>query len=517
VKKLARLFQPVDIASLVFFRVAFGALMLWELWAYYSRGWLKANWIDPSFFFTYRGFEWVQPWPGDGMYWHFVALALFAAFILFGFLYRLGAAGFCLAFTYLFLIDKAHYVNHLYLICLLSLLLAVVPAHRAFSIDAKLRPALRSDTAPAWALWLLRAQIGLVYFYAGLAKLNPDWLHGWPMRMTLAAREGHPIVGLFANEEWAVYLLSYGGLIFDLLVVPLLLWPRTRLFAFIVACGFHLTNAVLFQIGVFPWLMIAATTLFFDPDWPRRLFRPARRPGSPSPVPAPPSVFRQRTIVLLLAVYMAVQVIVPLRHYLYPGDASWTEEGHHFAWRLMLRKKRADPRFTRVYVSDGEGRAWLVDPVTYFPGWYDDRMHADLRKVEELRYRIARTYEEAGYPNIRVGFQSSPIHFEVTDPESNETFPVHLSQYLTPRQLSKLSKRPDLILQFSHHLAEVKRDQGHHDIEVRAEVWVSMHARKFQLMVDPAVDLAAEPRSVEPASFIMPLVEPLPTTATPLL
>jgi hypothetical protein len=164
-----------------------------------------------------------------------------------------------------------------------------------------------------------------------------------------------------------------------------------------------------------------------------------------------------------------------------------------------------------VYVSDVRGRrVWLVDPRSYFPNWYEARMFAYPRKVGELRHRVARTWEESGQPNVRVSLQSSPIDFTVTDPESDETFLLDLNRYLTPKQLAKLSKRPDLILQFSHHLADVKHDQGHERIEVRAEVWASMHGREYQLLVDPAVDLAAEPPSLKPASWIMPLVEPLP-------
>ena len=511
---LGRLFQPVDIASLIYFRIVFGAMMLWELWSYYARGWLKSNWIDPTFYFAYPGFEWVRAWPSDGMYWHFLALGVFSLFIVLGFLYRFAALGFFIGFTYVFLIDQTQYVNHLYLISLLSLLLTFVPANRSFSIDARLRPSLRSDTAPAWTLWLIRAQLGLAYFYAGVAKLNWDWLHGWPMRSTLAVRHDHPIIGLFSASEWAVYFLSYGGLIFDLVVVPLLLWRKTRLFAFIVACCFHLTNAMIFNIGVFPWLMIALTAMFFPPDWPRRLLRMAPRTPPPSPMPTGSWTSGQRATVTMLAIYLGIQLLVPLRHYLHPGDASWTEEGHHFAWRLMLRKKLADYRFTRVYVAEAAGgRAWLDDPRRYFPNWYEERMHLNQARIQELRRRIARDWEERGHAGVRVIVQNLPINFTVTDPESNQTFFVDLNRYLTRRQIRKMSTRPDLIRQFSHHLAKEKRDQGYEQVQVRAEVWVSMHQREFQLLVDPDVDLAAQPYSLSSASWIMPLVKPLPDPA----
>ena len=148
------------------------------------------------------------------------------------------------------------------------------------SLDAWRGRAHCPETVPVWALWLLRAQVGIIYIYGGVAKLNGDWLRGEPMRTWLRHRVDDPSLASLVAEEWVVGLFSYGGLLFDLLVVPLLLWRRTRALAFVAALGFHLTNAALFQIGIFPWLMIAATTVFFTPDWPRRVL--ARWSGLPS-------------------------------------------------------------------------------------------------------------------------------------------------------------------------------------------------------------------------------------------
>ena len=261
----ARLFAPVDIASLACFRIVFGAIMLWEVIRYFSHGWIERYFITPTFHFTFYGFGWVQPWPGDGMYWHFFALGVLALLIMVGFLYRLSAALFFLGFTYVFLLDQARYLNHFYLVCLLSLLMVLIPAHRALSVDALARPSLRAATAPAWALWLLRAQVGLVYFYAGVAKLNGDWLRGEPIRDWLAYRTDFPIIGPLFTQEPVMWMFAYGGLLLDLLLAPLLLWRRTRWFAFALAVLFHLLNAGLFSIGIFPWLMIAATVMFFPP------------------------------------------------------------------------------------------------------------------------------------------------------------------------------------------------------------------------------------------------------------
>ena len=266
-----RAFAPVDIASLVFFRIGFGLLMAWEVCRYFRNESIYHFWLEPKFLFKYYGFSWVHPWPGDWLYIHWAVLGVLALFVTFGFLYRLSASLMFLSYAYFFLLDEARYVNHTYLICLYCLLLVVVPAHRAFSIDARLRPSLRSDTAPAWSLWLLKFQIAVVYIFAGLVKLSPDWLQGEPMRYRLAHATDAPLVGQFFGYEWMVYLMTYGGLIFDLSVVPLLLWRRTRPVTFCAVVIFHVINALWAIIGMFPWLAIAASALFFPPDWPRRI------------------------------------------------------------------------------------------------------------------------------------------------------------------------------------------------------------------------------------------------------
>src|SRR5438128_4356137 len=262
-------FALVDIASLVFFRVAFGLVMIWQV--ILLRDQVVGTWLRPRFLFKYYGFSWVHPWPGNGLYIHGTVLAILAAFVAAGFLYRISAVLLFLSCSYFFLLDEARYVNHTYLICLFAFLLIFVPAHRAFSVDAWLRPNLRSQTAPAWALWLLRAQMAVVYFFAGIAKVSPDWLHGEPMRAWLTHIIHSPLIDRFSHYRWTPYLASYAALLLDLLAAPLLLWRRTRLATFSLVVFFHILNEQFFPIGVFPWLAIAGTTTFLSPSWPRRI------------------------------------------------------------------------------------------------------------------------------------------------------------------------------------------------------------------------------------------------------
>ena len=279
-------FAPVDVASIVFFRIAFGLLMAWHVWAFFTSHRIAVYWFEPHFLFKYYGFSWVQPWPGNGLYVHCVVLGIFALFLAAGFVYRFSAALFFLGYLYFFLLDEGRYQNHQYLICLFGFLLIFIPAHRAFSVDAKIRPKLRTQTAPAWALWLLRVQMGVVYFYGGIAKMNLDWFRGEPMRWLMAQHRDFLIIGRFFTQEWAVYLMSYSSLLFDLCIVPCLLWRRTRLAAFIAAVLFHLINARFFAIDIFPWLAIAATSLFLSPDWPRRVVLDQSLNSVASPRPA---------------------------------------------------------------------------------------------------------------------------------------------------------------------------------------------------------------------------------------
>ncbi|MGE0375305.1 MAG: HTTM domain-containing protein [Planctomycetaceae bacterium] len=444
------LFAPVDIAFLVAFRITFGALLVANVVFYFVTGFVEANYVIPRFHFTYLGFEWVRPWPGVGASLHFVAIAVLATCVALGLFYRACSLLLALGFTHLFLIDKAQYQNHYYLIVIMCWVLAVMPAHRAFSLDVLQRPGLRSAAAPAWALWLLRFQIGVPYFFGGIAKLDADWLAGAALRPFLATQTSYPLIGRYFTEEWCVQLFVQGGLWFDLLVVPGLLWRRTRVFAYAAAVGFHLMNHTLFHIGIFPWFMIFATLVFFPPGWPRRLLR----------LPAvPASVFNagtagadltwsglsrsRKTGTILLGTWVAFQAVWPLRYLASGENPNWTERGHFFAWHMMLRGKMC------------------------------------------------------------------AVRFYVTDPQTGRTGSIDLRPYLTDVQLKRMTRSPDMVLDFVQFLAGDLREQGYGDVEIRALLLVSLNGRKPQLMIDPHVNLAAERRTFGRPDWIMPLVEPL--------
>lgn len=274
------LFEPVDPISLVFLRVSFGVIMLVEVWRFWDHGWIERYYIRPDFLFKYYGFEWVHPWPGDGMYWHFVLIAVVSLMIAVGLFYRLASILFFFAFSYIFLLDQARYLNHFYLVILIALLMMLVPASRAYSLDALLPFGRRGGdrSVPAWSIWLFRLQFEVVYIYAGIVKINPDWLRLEPLGMWLARRADAPLIGPLLTEDWVVAVASYGVIALHVFGAPLLLFRRTRIYVTAVYFAFHLANHFMFQIGIFPWMTMAGTMMFFDPDWPRQLWRWLKRP-----------------------------------------------------------------------------------------------------------------------------------------------------------------------------------------------------------------------------------------------
>ena len=458
-----KLFKQVDAASLAVFRIGFGLIMVVEVWRYWQHGWIDRFYIQPQFMFKYYGFEWVQAWPGDGMYYHFAVIGISALFVMAGFLYRLSIIVFTLAFAYLFLLDQALYLNHFYLVLLVSILLCIIPAHKTFSVDAWIRPAFKANTVSTWPVWLLRAQFETVLLFAGIVKINADWLHLEPLSMWLAKRADFPFFGYFFTQEWSVAIAAYGIIILHIVGAPLLFWKRTRLIVFILYGCFHILNHFVFNIGIFPWFTLFGTLLFFDPDWPRQLWARISRSSSLTAINSPNEtahqgfhapqrigILQQKLVLGFFAVWISTQILIPLRHFLYPGNVSWTEEGHRFSWQMKLRSKSSKAEF---YVVNRANRS----------------------------------------------------DFALIDPH----------QFLDQRQARTMAGRPDMVLQFAHFLA--KYWQEHYNLpnrEVLATVFVSLNGRQPALLINPGIDLAKIERSLGHADWILPLKEPLPHIAT---
>jgi vitamin K-dependent gamma-carboxylase len=499
------LFAPVDAASVVAFRILFYAIVAWQAWRFIESYWVEMYFSNKEFYFTYWPFDFVHPWPGGGMSIHLWVLIGVALCAMCGVFYRFSTTACFLLFTYVFLLEKARYINHVYLTCLLTFVMIFLPVHRTWSFDAWRRQSLRSEVVPAWTLWLLQLQIGIPYFFGGIAKLNADWLQCEPLRAWLAERTSFPLIGPYFTNEPVVWFMTYSSLLLDLLAVFLLLNRRTRVFWYIGLLAFHFMNSRLFGIGIFPWLMIPATLIFFEADWPRRIWRDIQG-GTSVRIPrlivgaalgcvigavlpgyfsiaraligalggaiagyfldepfdadwksADRSIETEQAIsgelfsikswiLAFLSIWVAIQLLLPLRHFFIPGNVHWTEEGHNYSWHMKLRAK----------VSEGV--------------------------------------------------------FNIKDTKTGEEWTVQPREHLTQVQERKMTARPHMIVQFAHYLAEHYGQERQAEVEVRARITASLNGRAPQLLIDPEVNLSKVPYPWwGHAEWILPLEVPLET------
>ena len=393
--------QPCDIASLAWFRIMFGSLMCVSALRFVQSGWVDRFFGDRTFFFKYWGLGFIEPLAVRGMYAVYAAIALCGALIALGLFYRWAVLGFWLLFTYAELADVTNYLNHYYLVSLLSGLMCFMPLSAAYSLDSLLRPKLRRDTLPAWMLYLLRFQVATVYIGAALAKCGSDWLvHAQPLNSWLVPQVDLPVVGPYLALPSVALLASWGGLLHDFLVPPLLLWRRTRALAFALLLTFHATTSTWFNIGVFPVLMPMAATVFFDPAWPRRVLSllgstAQRSAGSSLPSPA-----RLRPwAVCALGLYAALQVALPLRTHLYGGNVLWHEQGMRFSWRVMLRDKHGSISY-RVRLPGG--REIRVPPRRYLTSEQEREMSGQPDLILQLAHHIAEDFAARGMSDVEV-------------------------------------------------------------------------------------------------------------------
>jgi hypothetical protein len=475
----AALIAPVDGAWLAAFRILFGLAMCVSMLRFIAYGWIDRFFVAPGFHFKYWGFAWVQPLPSPQLHALFWVMAALALGIALGFCFRLCAFAFTVGFAYLQLLDVATYLNHYYLANLLALLLALSPAHRVASLDALLRRSLPASTLHAGWLYLFRFQIGVVYTFAGLAKAQSDWLlHAQPLRIWLGSKTGMPLLGPLFELPWTATVMSWSGFLFDTTIAWLLLWRKTRPFAFALVLVFHALTRSLFPIGMFPVIMVLGALVFFSPGWPRTLIAGARRAligivpalrggamskgarpraleGPPAAVTARPALRARppRAHVFAIAaalVYCAAHVAMPLRHFVYGGSVLWHEQGMRWSWRVMVREKNGSITF--LVRDKRTGKEWHVSP----------------------------------------------------------------RRYLTRLQEREMSGQPDLILQLAHHIEREFTLRAGGPVEVRVQALVSLNGRRIRHLIDPAIDLAAIRDGVAPAQWITASPDEAPPHIQPI-
>ncbi|GGD22042.1 type I deoxyribonuclease HsdR [Hyunsoonleella pacifica] len=345
------LFKHIDNSQLVIFRVFFGLLCFLESFGAILTGWVRRGLVEPKFTFTFIGFEWLQVFQGEGMYIYYAVMSVFGLLIMVGYKYRISIVSFTLLWTGSYLMQKSSYNNHYYLLVLISAIMVFMPAHRDVSIDAKLTPSLKTNAMPNWCRSVFILQLFIVYTYASIAKLYPDWIDGTVMEVLMKGKRNYYLIGDILQEEWLQNVLTWGGILFDGLIVPFLLYKPTRKWAFIISIGFHLFNSIVFQIGIFPYLALAFYVFFFTPKTIRNIFLKKRVFYDKAEIKYPKI---KHVYIPLFTIYFLFQIVLPLRHHVFKDDVLWTEEGHRLSWRMMLRAKYGTITYTVKDKQTGE-------------------------------------------------------------------------------------------------------------------------------------------------------------------
>jgi vitamin K-dependent gamma-carboxylase len=350
--------KPISNCTLELFRIVFGLIIFFDSAGALALGWVKEIFVDTNFTFTFIGFEFLQALHGPYMYWHYSFIAITGILIALGLFYRFVSIAFVLLWTTSYLMQKQHYNNHYYLMILLGLIMAIVPAGKRFSLDSKWGITQKQLYCPAWSINIIILQFAIVYFYAAIAKLYPDWIEGIPLQIWLTEIAKNHFLGTWLANSHLIKILAIGGILFDLLIIPALLWNKTRWMAVTASLIFHLFNSVVFQIGSFPYLMLGALILLFPANAIENKFF-----NSQHSIPNQSQIKTISTpLYWLLFIYLILQVALPLRHHAYGSEVNWTEEGHRMSWRMMLRTKSGSIYFKCIDPNTQE--TWILDPLT---------------------------------------------------------------------------------------------------------------------------------------------------------
>jgi vitamin K-dependent gamma-carboxylase len=356
------LFKHIDNSSLIVFRILFGALIFLESIGAIVTGWIRRTLVEPEFTFNFIGFDFLQAIQGDWMYAHYIIMGICGIFVMVGYKYRISMLSFTLLWAVTYLMQKSSYNNHYYFLMILSAVMVILPAHKYASIDVKQNPSIKRMSMPNWCRWVFIIQLFILYTYASIAKMYPDWLDLTVPELLMKSKQHYFLVGNVLQQKFMLYLVAYGGILFDLLVIPLLLWKRTRKVAFFISLFFHLFNSFIFQVGIFPYLSLAFAVFFFEPQFIQRLFLKRKTLFSEEKIEIPSHARVFKTVFVL---YFIVQIALPVRHYVIQDDVLWTEEGHRLSWRMMLRVKSATTSFRVVdKVTHLETRIKLEDYLT---------------------------------------------------------------------------------------------------------------------------------------------------------
>ncbi|MCF7559402.1 HTTM domain-containing protein [Sabulilitoribacter multivorans] len=403
------LFKHVDNSALITFRIIFGMLCFLESIGAIFTGWVKRTLIDPEFTFSFIGFEWLQPLSGNGMYYYYIIMGLLGLFVMLGYKYRLSIIGFTLMWSATYLMQKSAYNNHYYLLILISSIMVFLPANTFASIDAKNNPNIKQISMPQWCKWVIVLQLFIVYTYAAFAKFYPDWLDTTFIEILMKPKKNYILIGELLQQKWIHYLLAYGGILFDGLIVPLLLFKSTRKYAFLVSIFFHLFNSFVLQIGIFPYLSLAFALFFFPTKTIHKIFLKKKSYYNEERIIIPKY---KKTLVTVLCVYFLIQIGLPLRHHFFKDDVLWTEEGHRLSWRMMLRAKSGFATYRVENKETGASRIINMDDYLTMKQKHTASTKPDV--IWQFSQRLKKDFLSKGehvavYVNCKVSVNGRPL------------------------------------------------------------------------------------------------------------
>lgn len=452
------LFKEVDGYSLAIFRILIGLLISKDVLNQYLSIEYHLHSIPSDFRQSYYGFEWVQPE---------ITLIAISSFILpisvfciiLGLFYRLMMPITTLIITYFFLLFPEHYLNHYYMLLLFCTLMCFLPANAVWSCDFLLKKHIKKlpliwGNVREWNYWILRLQTEIILVYAGLVKINPDWLRLQPLATWLRAdMHNVPIIGGFFYYDTTIALGAYGIILLHTIGAPLLVWNTTRPWIVLLYCCFHLTNSQIFDIGMFPFLTIGATLLFFSPSWPRDLLVkciPLKQNTNKisSNNRCSLNTVDQNVIIFAMILWLSIQIAIPLPA-LFSSNlvTAWTGYNDLFSWRMMLNQRSIQVAIFAVYIPE--------------------------KKTIEF---------------------------------------IPMRKFLSERQCTRTPMKPNLTIQYAHYLKDnfsIKYKTS--NVEVHAYIMMAVNYREPELWANPKVNLAEYKAIYGIHEWLEPVDNPLRT------
>lgn len=432
------LFRHIDNSALIVFRIIFGLLCFLESVGAIFTGWVKRTLIDPELTFSFIGFEWLQPLPGNWMFAYYVIMGLFGLLIMIGYKYRLSIILFTLMWTASYLMQKSSYNNHYYLLVLLSGIMVILPANRYLSVDSKLDPKIKSNSMPQWCSYVFIIQMFIVYTFGAIAKLYPDWLDTTFLEIILKDKQNYFLIGDFLQNKGLHQFLAYGGILFDGLVIPLLLFKPTRNFALIASIFFHIFNSIVFQIGIFPYLSLAFILFFYPPKTIQNIFLKKKSFYDNEEVIIPKY---KNALITFFVIFFTLQLGLPIRHWVIEDNVLWTEEGHRMSWRMMLRSKSG---FSNFYIVDKKTlQRTKIDLDNYLTRKQIHLVSTKPDAIWQFAQRLKKQYAGKGhdiavYVDCHISVNGRP-HKKLVDPQTDlasvEWNPYKHSEWLLPSNL----------------------------------------------------------------------------------